>query len=385
MDMDSKKLRVAFFSEDFSRQAKGTAIVIQKLAEQFLTDFSGQIELTLIRKEGFCGHPLVKKMRNIEIKVYKTPIFSTLISYFIFFIKNKEEFDAIIFNRNVYPGFWLLNAKKYILFIYDAPVNQIYKENLSLENRLIYFFLKYIGKYFLDAMIAVSNDAKSGIIEYLNLNPSRVFTVYGGVGDEYRLFSDQEKTDAQAVLKEKYGIITPYILAVSRLEPHKNITTIIDSFFILKNQYNITHKLVIVGGRHLSGHTKMIEEKIANLNLSKDIIITSYIEENDMPAVYNLADLLIFPSLLEGFGLPVAEAMKCGTPVIASNLPVMAEVADGAAILVDSYNAELFATNALKILKNQKLEQELVRKGLERSKVFSWKNSVEQLFRIIKL
>ena len=112
-----KKLKIAFFSEDFSRKGKGTALVIQKLVEQFISNFSDRVELVLIRKRGLCSHPLVEKIRNIEIKVYPTPIFSTLISYLTFFIRNKEEFDAVIFNRNVYPGFWFLNAKKFVEII----------------------------------------------------------------------------------------------------------------------------------------------------------------------------------------------------------------------------------------------------------------------------
>src|SRR3989344_7189546 len=146
MDEKTQKLKIAFFSEDFSRQAKGTALVIQQLVEQFNSNFSDQVELALIRKQGPCSHPLAKKIKNIEIKVYKTPVFSTLISYLVFFLKNKEEFDAVIFNRNVYPGFWLLNAKKFILFQYDAPENEIYKVKMSLDIKLIDIFLKYIGK-----------------------------------------------------------------------------------------------------------------------------------------------------------------------------------------------------------------------------------------------
>lgn len=383
MSNADKKLKVAFFSEDFSRQAKGTAIVIQKLADQLLSDFSGQIELTLIRKEGFCGHPTAKKIRNIEIRVYKTPVFSTLISYLIFFLTNREEFDAVIFNRNVYPGFWFLNARKFILFLYDAPVNKIYKEKLSFENRLIYSFIKYVGKYFLDAIIGVSDDASRGLIVYFNLAPSQVRTVYGGVGDNYRLFSGQEKIDFKPILKDKYGIAAPYILDVSRLEPHKNITTLIDAFSILKTRHNIPHKLVIIGGRHLSDYNKMIDEKISKLNLSGDVVIAPYIAEEDMPAVYNSADLLIFPSLLEGFGLPVVEAMKCGLPVIASNLPVMEEVADGAAVLADPYDAKLLAEKSMEILNNAELRNELIKKGLDRSKFFSWRSSARELYKII--
>ncbi len=383
MNTAGKKLKVAFFSEDFSRQAKGTAIVIQKLAAQLLIDFPDKIELTLIRKEGLCVHPTAKKIRNIEIPVYKTPVFSTLISYLVFFLKNKEEFDAVIFNRNVYPGFWFLNSKKFILFLYDAPINEIYKEKLSFENRLIYSFIKYVGKYFLDSFIGVSSDASLGIVDYFNLDPAQVHTIYGGVGDNYGLFSDQEKINFKPILKDKYGIAAPYILDVSRLEPHKNITVLIDVFSILKKQHKIGHKLVIDVVRHMSDYNRMIDEKIFKLNLSGDVVIAPYIAEEDMPAVYNSAHLLIFPSLLEGFGLPVIEAMKCGLPVITSNLPVMKEVAGDAAVLADPYNAELLAHKALEILGDRKFRNELIAKGLERSKVFSWRSSARELVKIL--
>lgn len=384
MKQASKKLKIAFFSEDFSRQAKGTAIVIQKLAEQFLVNFSDQVELTLIRKEGFCPHPLAKKIRTIEIKVYKTPIFSTLVSYFVFFFKNREEFDAIIFNRNVYPGFWFLNAKKFILWLHDAPVNHIYREKLKLENKLFYFFLKYIGKHFLDAVIAVSNDARRGILNYLNLSPDQVAVIYNGVGAEFRPFSDEEKARAEKELKEKYNIFPPYILSISRLEPHKNIHTLIDAFLILRNQHQTTHKLIIVGERHFPKYAEIIESKISNFHFDQDILIVPFIEPEDLPAVYNLADVLAFPSLMEGFGLPLTEAMSCGLPIVASDLSVMSEITAGSALLADPRDPNEIADKIHRLLSDSDLRAVLAKRGLERSKIFSWRKTAEDLIEIIK-
>ena len=383
MNVASKRIKIAFFSEDFSRQAKGTAIVVQKLAEQYLNNFSDRIELVLIRKAGICRHPLAGKMRNIEIKVYQMSFFSTLISYLIFFIKNREEFDAVIFNRNVYPGFWLLNSKKFILLLYDAPVMDTYKIDLSFDNRMLYSFLKYVGRHFLDSVIAISEDARKNIIAYFKMRPLQVSVIYGAASDIFRPFSNEEKQETKKVLENQYGIYTPFILDVSRLDPHKNLETLIDAFAILKNQEWLPHKLVIVGGRHLPEYTRMIEGKIENLSLVKDVIIAPYIQDKDLPAVYNLADLLVYPSLLEGFGLPVVEAMQCGIPVITSDISALAEVAGGAAILVDPRDTKQLSSKIFEVLNNSSLRRELVKKGLDRSKIFSWHKTAAEMFGII--
>lgn len=381
--MVKQKIKIAFFSEDFSRKGKGTALVFQKLAEQFIENFSDRIELTLIRKAGLCNHPIARKIRNIEIKIYPTPIFSTPISYFIFFLTYKEEFDVVMFNKFVYPGFWFLNSKKFVLLAHDVPVSSIYKIKLTLSSKLFYLFLGLIGKHYLDAVIAVSEDARREVINYHNMSPAKVFAVYNAAGSEFRKFSFLEKAKARGILAEKYQIRPPYILDVSRIEPHKNIDMLIDAFAILKYHYHLPHKLIIVGGRHFLAYTKMIEAKIVKNGLTKEVVIAPYIEEIDLPAVYNLADALVFPSLVEGFGLPLVEAMKCGTPVIASDIPVMREITDGAALLADPFNSNQLADKILEILNNSQLRNELIVKGLERSKFFSWEKTAEDFFKIL--
>lgn len=379
------RIKVAFFSEDFSRQAKGTAIVVQKLVEQFLTNFSDQVELTLIRKAGPCNHPLTKKIRNIEIKVYPTPIFSTLISYFIFFISNKEKFDAIIFNKNIYPGSWRLSAKRFILLLHDSPITPLYKTKMRLDIKLIDLFLKYVGKHFLDAIIAVSENAKKDIIWHYRVDSAKTFSIYDGVSSIFHPLTETEKEKQKKYLKEKYQITTPYILDVSRLDPHKNIEVLIDAFSILKKEYKIPNKLVIVGGRHLPKYSAMIEKKIQESGFSQEIFIAPYIEDEDMPAVYNLAEVLVFPSLLEGFGLPIVEAMRCGVPVITSDIPVLAEVAGGAAVLANPRDIRQLAGKIFEVLNNSSLRESLVVRGLERSKAFSWFDTANNFLKILRI
>ena len=254
-----KKLKIAFFSEDFSRKGKGTALVVQKVIEQFIINFSDEVELVLIRKEGLLDHPLAKKIRNLEIKVYPSPVFSTLISYLTLFLTCREEFDVVLFNKFVYPGFWFLNSKKFVLLAHDAPVSPtVYKEKLPLGAKLQYLFLSLVGKHYLDALIVDSQDARQEVIKYHKVPPEKVFAVYIAASDEFRKFSDQEKIEGKRILNQDYGINQPFILDVSRLDPHKNIETLIDAFLILKKENRIPHKLVIVGGRHFPEDSRMI-------------------------------------------------------------------------------------------------------------------------------
>jgi len=374
-----KKIKVAFFGDDFSRKGRGTALVVQKLAEEFVDRFPDEIELVILRKPSPSDNFILKKVRSVEIKFYRLPLFSTLFSYLIFFFSYREHFDLVMFNRNVYPFFWMLNSKAFVLLLHDMSVSPAYQERLTPENYGFYIFLKYVGKYFLDAIIAVSEDARLGIISRLRARPEKVRVVYNGASGAFRKFSEQEKRDFFESLKSKYGILKPYFLTVARLDPHKNVGTLIDAFFILKREYSFPHKLVIVGGRHLPKYTKLIESKISSSDIGSEVIITPYIEETDMPALYNAADVFVFPSLMEGFGLPLVEAMKCGVPVVASDVSAMPEIAGGAAALVNATDSRLLADRIWEVYSDSALKASLVEKGLLRAKFFSWQKTAQSM------
>ena len=299
----NSKIKVAFFGDDFSRKGKGTALVVQKIAEQFVNEFSGQIELVIMRKAGKCDNQTAKKVRNIEIK--RIPFLGTAISYLLFFIFNKEKFDIVMFNKLVYPGFWLLNSKKFVLLAHDAPVSPVYEEKLMFSGRLFYWFLGAIGKYFLDSIIVDSEDAKREIIRYHRLDRNKVFVIYLSAGDEFRKFSGEEKIKAKELIKRKYQIAPPYILDVSRLDPHKNILNVLGAYLIFRDKFDFSHRLVFVGGSHTSEYSELVKARALNSGFKDDILFAEYIEPEDLPALYNLADILVFPSLLGRFWLAI--------------------------------------------------------------------------------
>lgn len=162
-----------------------------------------------------------------------------------------------------------------------------------------------------------------------------------------------------------------YILYLGSSHKRKNIDGIIESFEILKEKYKIPHKLVLAGLRQ-DGKWQ-------------DIIFMSYIDENKKWELLKNAEVFVFPSFYEGFGMPVLEAQKAGVPVVASNAGALPEILEDSALLVNPSNPEEIAEAIYKVLSNEQLRNELIKKGQENIKRFSWLNCAEETLKIITL
>jgi len=378
--MDNKKIRIAFFGDDFSRQGKGTALVIQKIAEELVLRHPDEVEITLLRPAGACRSVICEEVRSVIIPRR----YSTLLSYFWFFLTHRGTYDVIVFNRMVYPGFFFLRSKRKILLLHDASTSEVYSVPRTGVNWVFENFLKYIGQHFLDIVIGDSRDACKWISRVYGIPERKTRMLALAAGDEYREFIPEEREERTAYIKKQYAITTPYILDVSRFDPHKNIERVIEAFFVLKKDQLFLHSLVLVGGRHTPDYSDRVEEMIRTSPYRDSVIVLDYVETDDMPAIYNCADVLVYPSLVEGFGLPIVEAMRSGTPVVTSNISSMPEVAGGAAVLVDSLDAAAIVSGIKKILGDTQFRDSLVLKGLERVKVFSWARSAEALLKLCR-
>lgn len=171
----------------------------------------------------------------------------------------------------------------------------------------------------------------------------------------------------------KYQIDGKYILFVGSLFPYKNLKTLTDAFLRIKNL--IPHFLVIVGRREFAAEPLVQDERILYMD---------YVPADDLPLFYSYADIFIYPSLMEGFGIPPLEAMACGTPVISSNGGSLPEVVGDAAIFFDPLDAEKIAELILSVLNNKQLKNELIRKGFHRVKNFSWEKTSEGILMTCK-
>ncbi len=190
---------------------------------------------------------------------------------------------------------------------------------------------------------------------------------------------DQEHFQPTPVLKGSAS--PPYFLYVGRHDPHKNIARIIKAF---KNgKFGDETELWLVGSEH-PRHTPALRQKITELGLSSRVKFLDYVPYEDLPRIISEAIALVFPSLWEGFGLPILEAMGCGTPVITSNLASMPEVAGDAAILVDPYNTAEITDAMEQVAADSQLRAELSELGLARAKLFSWEKTGRETVEVLK-
>ena len=228
-----------------------------------------------------------------------------------------------------------------------------------------------------DKIIAVSENTKKDIVDLFKIDNKKIRVIYNGVSDIFKVIDDKERLNK---VRNKYNLPDKFILYVGTLEPRKNIPGLIKAFNICKESKSLSHKLVITGskGWGYSDIFKLIED----LGLKDEVIFTGFIENSDLPYIYNLADLFIYPSFYEGFGLPPLESMASGTPVITSNTSSLKEVVDDAGIVVDPYDIEGLAENISAVLNNNDLYIDLRNKGLKRAEKFSWDKTAKETLKV---
>lgn len=217
-------------------------------------------------------------------------------------------------------------------------------------------------------IIAVSEFTKQEIVEFYQTDAEKIKVVYNGFnGRLYRPISDQEKI--KQVLSQ-YDIKTPYIFYAGRLEKKKNTAKLVEAYAIMKQKFKkIKHKLVLVGKAGFGfDEVKYI---IQEFNLDDEVIITGWIPEADMPYIYNGASLFVLPSLYEGFGIPLLEAMACGVPIAASNIAAIPEVVKDSAWFFDPEDKNDMAEKIAEVILDKQLAAELISRGFNRVKNFS--------------
>jgi glycosyltransferase involved in cell wall biosynthesis len=229
-------------------------------------------------------------------------------------------------------------------------------------------------------IICVSEFTKNELIEFFKISSERIAVVPNGFDSgRYKIIEDR---GAVAEVLRKYKIAEPYILYAGRLELKKNIPGLIEAFKSLKKNYKQPLKLVLVGQPDF-GFEK-VAKAIADNNLQNDVIMPGWVGKEDLPYLMNGARAFVFPSLYEGFGIPVLEAMACGTPVVCSGITALREVAGEAAYLVDPYFPENIAEGINRVLTDEHLREDLKIRGLARVKDFSWERCARETWAVLK-
>jgi glycosyltransferase involved in cell wall biosynthesis len=234
-----------------------------------------------------------------------------------------------------------------------------------------------------DAVITVSECSKRDIVKLLGLAPQRIHVIGNAVDDRFFPVRDAWLL---ASVRERYGIGSRFILYFGGFDLRKNVPRIIDAYWRLPDPLRREYQLVIAGRYQHLGHPLYPDprETVQRLGLEGNVVFTGQIREQDKAPLYSAATVFAFPSLYEGFGMPVLEAMACGTPVLTSNLSALPEVAGDAGLLVDPYDADAISTGLAELLESQSRREELSRRGLERARRFTWHQVAEQTLHVYR-
>ncbi len=223
-------------------------------------------------------------------------------------------------------------------------------------------------------IMCVSRNVLDLAREYYGIPEERMSVVYNGISEHFRPVPALERADFLASL----GLEEPYFLFAGRFEPRKNVPRILRAFHRFHHEVDATPRLVLAGNSTWDGDR--VEETLEKLALGDAVMrLGTHIDNERMPALYSGAMALIYPSLWEGFGLPVIEAMACGTPVLTSNLSSLPEVAGDAALLVDPTDVDEIAHGMERLATDDALRNGLIAKGLARAAAFSWRNTARQV------
>jgi glycosyltransferase involved in cell wall biosynthesis len=255
----------------------------------------------------------------------------------------------------------VFSGAKLVTTVHDL-IHIIFPE--YLPNRIAYWYaslLMWIVARKSEKIIADSNSTKNDLLKYCGTDPGKVSVISVPISDQYMKY----KGDG-SVMKQRYG---KYILYVGLIRPHKNVLGLLRSFLIVKKKYGIEHKLILIG----KGQPAYIEavNKFINENGLNDQVLRMHdIKSDDIIEYYAGADVFVFPTFYEGFGLPVLEAMACGCPVITSNVSSLPEVAGEAAVMVDPRNENELADKINSVISDGALRERLIASGRERVKLF---------------
>lgn len=263
-----------------------------------------------------------------------------------------------------------------ITTIHDVSFKK-FPEFFSRKDRMILDRAVKYAKKRAAKIIVPSEFTRNEIVNLYGVAPDKVAVTYEGVDDQFRTMAN---ADAADLVAEKYGIESPYVLTVGVIQPRKNLRRLLEGFAKLKQSHPCEHKLVVVGkyGWKESG----LERHVKQLGLGGDVILTGYVPYEDLPALYGAADVFVYPSIYEGFGLPPLEAMACGTPVITGNRASLPEVIGEAGLMVDPFDPDFFADALDRLLFDRLLRAEMFALGLDQAANFSWDTMARQTLAI---
>ncbi|WP_406657589.1 glycosyltransferase family 1 protein [Methanolobus sp. ZRKC2] len=363
-----KPIKVAINGRDLSKIGGGTKTYLINLLNQFSNMKDENYEFYIVHnnqayKNYFSGliDCFIDEKNPILFDFYHVPLHC-----------RNYDIDVLFAPKNVIPYF--VPCKK-VVTIHDLAY---FMPELNAYTWKDTFYMKKMIKSSsnrADLIISVSENTKKDIVSILRTKEEKVKAINSGVSSEFKIIKNNQVLDD---IRQKYQLNNEFILFTGGITPRKNMLRLIQAFNIISEK--VPHDLVLtdVGGWNNKEELRVIEQNDRIRRLG-------FIKDEDMPALYNLAGIFAYPSLYEGFGLPLLEAMACGCPVVSSNCSSLPEVVGDAAVMVDPYDIDTLAKAIYEVLVNDNLREELITKGLDRVKEFSWDKCARETLNVLKM
>ena len=229
-----------------------------------------------------------------------------------------------------------------------------------------------------DQVITISESSKRDILDFVRVEPEKISVTPLGVDSRFKPVTDKARL---LNIREKYDLPREFILFVGVIEPRKNLKSLLAAY----EAGSLSDRFDLVLAGSLGWDYSGLIEKISNSRLRASIRMPGYVDDGDLPALYSTAAVFVYPSLYEGFGLPVLEAMACGAPVITSSISSLPEVTGDTAILVDPNDASALGSALQRMLEDQELREDFAKRGWERAKLFTWARTAETTLEVYEL
>lgn len=295
---------------------------------------------------------------------------------YLFYYRSQKRIPKYDLYHITNQNLSFLNLKPKIITCLDI-IHHVYPQNkiYFLFSRFLYSGLKNA-----EFIISISKSTKKDLMEFYSIPEEKIKVIYLGINhNKFNTKKDLQDTYKKYSLSPKYR----YIFHISSETPRKNVDILIKAFYRLRKNYGLSKiKLLKAGNLQYQRDRRRTLNLVERLNLQKEIIFLDNVQEEYLANLYNIADLFVFPSIYEGFGLPPLEAMACGTPVITSNTSSLPEVVGDAGIMVNPYEIDGLAKAMYEVLTNNGLREDMIKKGLRRAKMFSWERTAKETLEV---
>jgi len=312
---------------------------------------------------------------------------------------NKYENVQVSISSRKHHRFWeqyyipdILKNKK--IDLYHVPQNGIglsqNKNSLyvaTIHDLIPYIMPETVGRGYLtkfisqmpqiissiDKIITVSEWSKKDIMRIFGVPEGKIKVTHLAADD---MFVPIDKLAAQNHIKERYNVDRNFILYLGGFSPRKNVKSILIAFSMIYKDLSKDYKIVIIGSAK-DDHQFLIKLS-HSLGIGEKVLFTGYVPYDDLPYFYNAADIFVYPSLYEGFGLPTLEAMCCGTPTITSNVSSLPEVVGDGALMINPFDTEELSKAMAEVLEKDDLKADLINRGLKRAENFKWEKTAQE-------